>query len=214
LRHVYTKIDVSIPAGGLVGTISIGGYPLAPRISFLTSVRAGVVLLSAGASLIGMGGAPCGASLADAAGTIRVNYPVFRMTLFPEGEPDGGPRFRKIEGQDGKASVPPGRYAVLNWEVESRDTRGRTWKVVGNMLPRSIEVRAGDETRVPLAAPLQAHLYTFPAAQTALFRMTYTGSMGERVREIRVDGVEPAPPWLQILDAAGKVIEVLPFEPG
>jgi hypothetical protein len=136
------------------------------------------------------------------------------MTLFPEGGDTAERRFLKVEGQQGRAEVGAGRYAVLNWEVETDDLQGRHWKVVGNMLPRSIDVRAGEETRVPLAMPLQAHLYSFPGAPTVLFRMTYTGSSGERIREIRVNGVEPTPPWLRILDSRGHVAAVLPFEPG
>jgi peroxiredoxin len=162
-----------------------------------------------------LAGAGSVAQAQTAPGIVRAAYPVFRMTLFPEGERDPGqPRFLKVEGRDGRAEVPPGRYAVLNWEVETADAKGRQWKVTGNMLPRSIEIRPEAETQVPLAAPLQAHLFSFPGAPQVLFRVTYTGAMGERVREIRVDGAEPPPPWLRIQDTSGKVIEAIQLKPG
>jgi peroxiredoxin len=151
---------------------------------------------------------------ADGVGTLRCAYPVFRLTLLRESESGPKPSFVKVSGTNGRAEIAPGRYSVFNWEVEVRDKKGQTWLAAGNMLPRPIEVRAGADTQLPLAMPLQAHLYTIPESQEILFRINYTGSQGERVRDIKVDGVLPPQPLLKIVDPGGKVVQGLAFKPG
>lgn len=147
-------------------------------------------------------------------GTLRCDYPVFRLTLLREAAPGVAQGFVKVSGTNGRAELAPGRYSVFNWEVEAPDQRQRTWHAAGNMQSLPLEIRSGGETQLTLATPLRAHLFTIPESKEILFRINYAGSQGERVREIKVDGAFPPQPSLKIVDPAGKVVQTLVFKPG
>jgi hypothetical protein len=103
---------------------------------------------------------------------------------------------------------------VLDWQVQAADASGRVWKVVGDWLPRRLVIRPGAETRLVLAAPLQAHVFIYPESDPVSFRARFTGPNGERVTAITVDGVKPPLPWLKVRDTEGKEVQSLPFQPG
>jgi peroxiredoxin len=151
-------------------------------------------------------------SAATSVGYIRTRYQKFEVSLLAaKPVPGSSGKALNIPSVDGRAPVPPGEYYISNWMVAADDAEGHHWYAKGNMLPDPITVRAGEETRVRLAEPLQAHLIVFGAQDPIGFRLELTGPHGERCREIRRDGQSMPQPRLEILDDKGRLVVRFPF---
>src|SRR5438094_10493094 len=105
---------------------------------------------------------PCRASEGvPAVGFIRSRYQQFTVLLLPVKpgtRPAGAPAVVTVKGVDGRGAVAPGEYYVSNWMVAGDDPEGHHWYANGDMLQEPITIRAGQETRVRVADPLQAHV--------------------------------------------------------
>jgi len=142
-----------------------------------------------------------------AMGTIRVPYPEFGLLLMPVTAPGAeAADEERVEGKDGVARVPAGRYHLMQWRVETVDRAGRRWQARGTAWPEPIEVPAGGTLELPLAAPLRAHLQGVESNAVMHFHLEYAGPKGERCRGVTVDGEAPTPPVVRIFDSQGRVV--------
>jgi peroxiredoxin len=149
---------------------------------------------------------------AAAVGYVRTRYAKFEISLLPvKPAPGTSGRAVNVPSVNGRAPVAPGEYYVSSWMVEGDDAEGHHWHAKGNMLPEPITIRAGEETRVRIADPLQAHLIVFGAQDPIGFRLELTGPYGERCREIRRDGQYIPQPQLEILNDKGRLVERFSF---
>lgn len=184
-------------------------FVVSPR--FTSAVRRRV-LASAALLLLFAPGISRAEGAAAGVGYIRTRYSKFEVSLLPVTPvPGTSGKALNIRAVEGRAPVPAGEYYISNWMVETDDAEGHHWYAKGNMLPDPITVRAGAETRVKLAEPLQAHLIVFGAQDPIGFRLELTGAYGERCREIRRDGQSMPQPQLEILDDKGRLVERFPF---
>jgi peroxiredoxin len=135
------------------------------------------------------------------------------LSLLPD-RADGEASLVRVEGKQGRATLPAGSYMVLDWQIEALDKNGRKWKLTGDWLPQRLEIRAGKESLLRLATPLRAHLMVYPEAEPASFRVRYTGPAGERVNTITMDELPPPLPILRVSDAQGKIVQSVTFQPG
>jgi peroxiredoxin len=121
---------------------------------------------------------------------------------------------RSFEVRGGRLPLPPGQYRLTGWRVRMRDTHGRAWEIASapGEPARTVAVRSGHITWLPLAAPVEPALVVEQSGADVSFRLRLKGAGGETVGEVQVNGRPASPPALRIEDARGRVVGRVRFE--
>jgi hypothetical protein len=147
---------------------------------------------------------------------LRSDYPEFGMILANDES------YLPIEGRNGQALVPEGRYRVLQWFIRCRDGalsgRRATWKVEGGPQPKEspdLVVSAERTASFKLSAPLVARVKPHQTESGEIdFNLELATASGEEIQDLSVNGKRPSAPTLILLDADGKQLALLKFHYG
>jgi peroxiredoxin len=139
---------------------------------------------------------------------VLANVPSFKLVL---NSIDGMDEYK---GTGGRLEAPPGSYTVMRWSAEAKDAAGRRWQARGGMMPRLLEIRSGQETRIHLGDPIRIMMRGFYKLNPVSFRLEFSGTEGELFEGVWVDGQTATPPRLHIRDAAGKLVANQQFKAG
>lgn len=122
-----------------------------------------------------------------------------------------------LDTQDGIAiSLPAGRYRLIHWQSERKDSSGKTWRLAARAPESGIdfEIAAGKELRLDIGEPI---ISSFSAARTregCIFSdPKLTGRGGERV-ELSCSGGRVPAPGLLIRNADGSFNRRISFSYG
>jgi peroxiredoxin len=120
----------------------------------------------------------------------------------------------EVKGTNGRAEVPPGSYTVMRWTAEANDAAGRHWVARGGMMPKDLQVRSGEETRIHLGDPIRVVMRGFYERNPVSFRLEFSGTEGELFEGVWVDGRAATPPRLHVRNAKGKLVANQQFKAG
>jgi hypothetical protein len=123
-------------------------------------------------------------------------------------------RRRVAEGHGGRVTMLARSYLLEGWSARMRDSQGHTWEVerASGEPARVLEVPPHEETRLPLATPVEPALVIEQSGREVLFHLRLKGAGDETLGAVRVNGEPVPPPTLRLEDAHGHRVARLRFE--
>jgi hypothetical protein len=131
-------------------------------------------------------------------GQVRVPQTISEINVIG----DQGHFFRKPA--KGEFSVPAGRYRVVDWKINRKDSKGASWTMEGSGFGKSteFEVAAAQPATIAVGEPVRAILQPRESTGRVDFSIEFRGPQDERV-SVEKGGQNPAPPKLLLTSADG-----------
>ncbi|MHC4169879.1 MAG: hypothetical protein ACYSWQ_23265 [Planctomycetota bacterium] len=120
-----------------------------------------------------------------------------------------------LKPQEGKASLPVGKYRVNYWAIERKDDQGRQWKLKGSISASrgTFEIGDAEQSRLSIGEPVVSTLQARKKGTVYSFSQELKGSLGEQI-ELTRNGARARAPKLRIKSEDGSYDRSFSFEYG
>jgi hypothetical protein len=120
-----------------------------------------------------------------------------------------------VQPKDGVGSLPLGKYRILKWSTDQKDTAGAKWQINGrDTSERAVfEVAEDKDASIDVGEPIIATLTAATEGTTYNLRLATAGRAGEQIELLR-NGARPQAPKVRIQNADGSYDRTFNFEYG
>jgi hypothetical protein len=144
---------------------------------------------------------------------LKMAIKVDAFTLLLRG-PEG---LLEVQGKDGPARLPAGRYRFLRGEYQFAPGAGLTWHFRASApdVPDRVDVPAAGETAIPFGPPLVPKVSVTRKGGDLLLDLEVRGTGGERYYDFGCgEHGQPPAPRVELRDATGRKLDALDFHYG
>ena len=120
-----------------------------------------------------------------------------------------------LKPEEGKASLPIGKYRVNYWAIERKDDQGRQWKLKGSIYASrgTFEIDSEKQSQLSIGEPVVSTLQARKTGTGYSFSQDLKGSLGEQI-ELTRNGARARAPKLRIKSKDGEYDRTFSFEYG
>ncbi|MBT3198457.1 MAG: hypothetical protein HN350_00935 [Phycisphaerales bacterium] len=145
------------------------------------------------------------AAMDVAVGSVKVDSPRWNCTLV------GKKYFLTVSGGKEAINVPADEYQTANYTLYTSNTPGKRSAYIRGYGSyrggKSFTVSSGKTAALPIGAPIEATVTSSNSKGKVRMNLLMKDSLGGRISSIaNAAGQRPAPPSIQVIDKAGKVV--------
>lgn len=141
-------------------------------------------------------------------GTVRVPEAISKFVAYGENG-----HFQRQPAK-GELALPSGKYRIMEWTINRKDSRGAAWELMGYNFPDSatFQVAEAKPASLAIAEPIRATLDTTEFTNQIRFNLTFKGRAGESIQIEKGNQRPPGPKmWLASLDGVYRSTNTFEF---